>query len=67
MQIRDYPGRRATPFLDGDRINTSALTYNIILSSSDSIIEGALISVGGKHKTFLQFFSFFFVIIAIVR
>ena len=40
------------------------------MSSSDSIIEGALISVGEKHETFLLIFTSnflsFFVIIAII-
>ena len=41
------------------------------MSSSDNIIEGALITVGEKHKevfaNFHQLFSFFFVNIAIIR
>ena len=47
----------SNPFLDGDSINTSALTYTI---GSDSIIEGAPIAVGGKNKTFLSIFTIFF-------
>ena len=31
-----------------------------VMSSSDSIIEGALISVDGKNKTFLPIFTSFF-------
>ena len=56
----------SNPFLDGDSINISAPTYNI---GSDSIIEGALISVGGKKYIFVNFHQFFFssVIITIIK
>ena len=36
------------------------LLITSVMSSSDSIIEGALISVGGKNKTFLPIFTSFF-------
>ena len=62
---------RATPNYLAMLIILKPLLITSVMSSSDNIIEGPLITVGEKHKevfaNFHQLFSFFFVNIAIIR